>query len=150
MTTATERIEVAGYEVSSDHFIGGARVASERRFEDISPIDSEVIGEVSRASEDEVDKAVSAAHDAFPDWADLGPAGRAPYLRRLADLIDQNVDRLAAVENMDMAMLLRSWGGGRAGPGGGPPTLPSPTRSATGVRRAPGIACSACPQGLRP
>jgi acyl-CoA reductase-like NAD-dependent aldehyde dehydrogenase len=110
MTIATERIRVAGHEVSPDHFIGGERVASERRFEDISPIDGEVMGEISRASEDEVDKAVSAAHDAFPDWAALGPAGRAPYLRRLADLIDQNVDRLAAVENMDMAMLLRSWG----------------------------------------
>ena len=108
MTTATEHIEVAGYEVSPDHFIGGERVASERRFEDILPIDSEVMGEISRASEDEVDKAVLAAHDAFPDWADLGPAGRAPYLHRLADLIDENVDRLAAVENADMAMLLRS------------------------------------------
>ena len=108
MTTATERIEVAGYEVSPDHFIGGERVASERRFEDISPIDGDVIGEVSRASEADVDKAVHAANAAFPDWADLGPAGRAPYLRRLGDLIDENVDKLAAVENADMAMLLRS------------------------------------------
>jgi len=108
MTTVTERIEVAGVEISPDHFIGGERVASERRFEDFSPIDAEVIGKVSRASEDDVDKAVRAAYDAFLDWADLGPAGRAPYLRRLADLIDENVDRLAAVENMDMAMLLRS------------------------------------------
>jgi acyl-CoA reductase-like NAD-dependent aldehyde dehydrogenase len=108
MTTVTDRIEVAGVEVSPDHFIGGERVASKRRFEDISPIDAEVIGEVSRASEADVDKAVRAADAAFPDWADLGPAGRAPYLRRLADLIDENLDRLAAVENADMAMLLRS------------------------------------------
>jgi betaine-aldehyde dehydrogenase/5-carboxymethyl-2-hydroxymuconic-semialdehyde dehydrogenase len=108
MTTVTDRIRVAGYEVSPDHFIGGERVASERRFENISPINGEVIGEVSRASEAEVDRAVRAAHAAFPEWADLGPAGRAPYLRRLADLIDENVDRLAAVENADMAMLLRS------------------------------------------
>ena len=66
MTTATERIEVAGYEVSPDHFIGGERVASERRFEDISPIDGDVIGEVSRASEADVDRAVHAANAAFP------------------------------------------------------------------------------------
>jgi betaine-aldehyde dehydrogenase/5-carboxymethyl-2-hydroxymuconic-semialdehyde dehydrogenase len=108
MTTATGRILVAGVEVSPDHSIGGERVAGERRFTDISPIDGGVIGEVSRAGEAEVDMAVRAAHDAFPGWAALGPAGRAPYLRRLADLIDGNVDRLAAVENMDMAMLLRS------------------------------------------
>src|ERR671921_864442 len=108
MSAVTERVQVAGVEVSPDHFIGGERVASGRRFEDISPIDGEVMGEISRAGEAEVDLAVRAARDAFPQWADLGPAGRAPYLRRLADLIDENVDRLAAVENADMAMLLRS------------------------------------------
>ena len=108
MTTIADRIRVAGVEVSPDHFIGGERVAGERRFTDISPIYGEVIGEISRASEAEVDRAVRTAHDAFPDWAALGPAGRAPYLRRLADLIDENVDRIAAVENLDMAMLLRS------------------------------------------
>ena len=108
MTTATDRIRVAGVEVSPEHFIGGERVASERRFEDISPIDAQVIAEVSRAGEAEVDQAVRAAQEAFPEWAALGPAGRAPYLHRLADLIDANVDRLAAVENADNAMLLRS------------------------------------------
>ena len=108
MSTVTGRIRVAGVEVSPDHFIGGERVASDRRFEDISPIDGRVIAEVSRAGEAEVDQAVRAAHDAFPDWAALGPAGRASYLHRLADLIDANVDRLAAVENADNAMLLRS------------------------------------------
>src|ERR687889_2521984 len=108
MSAVTERVQVAGVEVSPDHFIGGERVASGRRFEDISPIDGEDMGEISRAGEAEVDLAVRAARDAFPQWADLGPAGRAPYLRRLADLIDENVDRLAAVENADMAMLLRS------------------------------------------
>jgi acyl-CoA reductase-like NAD-dependent aldehyde dehydrogenase len=108
MTTVTDRIQVAGVEVSPDHFIDGKRVASDRRFEDISPIDAQVIAEVSRAGEAEVDQAVRAAQEAFPEWAALGPAGRAPYLHRLADLIDANVDRLAAVENADNAMLLRS------------------------------------------
>ncbi len=108
MTAVKDRVSVAGVDVSPDHFIGGERVASERRFEDISPIDGGQIAEISRAGENEVDLAVRAAHEAFPEWAALGPAGRAPYLRRLADLIDANIDRLAAVECADMAMLLRS------------------------------------------
>src|SRR6185312_4198195 len=45
---------------------------------------------------------------AFPEWAALGAAGRAPHLHRLADLIDANVERLATVECLDMAMLERS------------------------------------------
>ena len=64
--------------------------------------------EVARAGEREVDQAVRAAHDAFADWAALGPVGRAAHLHRLADLIDASVDRLAEVECADMAMLLRS------------------------------------------
>jgi betaine-aldehyde dehydrogenase/5-carboxymethyl-2-hydroxymuconic-semialdehyde dehydrogenase len=99
---------VAGIEVSPDHYIGGRRVASPRRFEDISPIDGSVLAEVARAGADEVDQAVRAAHAAFPEWAALGPVGRAPYLHRLAELIDEHVEPLAAVECADMAMLLRS------------------------------------------
>jgi betaine-aldehyde dehydrogenase/5-carboxymethyl-2-hydroxymuconic-semialdehyde dehydrogenase len=99
---------VAGIDVSPDHYIGGRRVASAARFEDHSPIDGSLLAEVARAGAGEVDRAVRAAHDAFPTWAALGAAGRAPYLRRLADLIDADVERLAAVECADMAMLLRS------------------------------------------
>jgi acyl-CoA reductase-like NAD-dependent aldehyde dehydrogenase len=99
---------VAGIEVSPDHFIGGGRVAGAQRFEVISPIDQSLLAEVARADADDVDRAVRAAHQAFPAWAALGPAGRARYLYRLAELIDANIDALAAVECADMAMLLRS------------------------------------------
>ena len=99
---------VAGIAVSPDHWIGGRRVASEERFEDRSPIDESVLAEVARAGQAEVDMAVEAAAEAFPAWAALGPNGRAVHLHRLAALIDANVERLAAVECVDMAMLLRS------------------------------------------
>jgi 5-carboxymethyl-2-hydroxymuconic-semialdehyde dehydrogenase len=99
---------VAGVAVSPDHFIGGKRVASAERFEDRSPIDEQVIAEVARGGEAEVELAVEAAARAFPAWAKLGARGRAEHLRRLADLIDANVDRIASVECLDMAMLERS------------------------------------------
>jgi acyl-CoA reductase-like NAD-dependent aldehyde dehydrogenase len=99
---------VAGVDVSPEHYIGGERVASRERFEDRSPIDGALLAEVARGGEHEVDLAVRAAAAAFPEWAALGAAGRAPYLRELADLIDANVERLAAVECLDMAMLERS------------------------------------------
>ena len=100
--------DVAGIAVSTDHFIGGQRVASRERFTDISPIDSRVLAEVSAAGADEAAAAVDAATEAFAPWAALGPQGRLPYLLRLADLIDANVDRIATVECEDMAMLLES------------------------------------------
>jgi betaine-aldehyde dehydrogenase/5-carboxymethyl-2-hydroxymuconic-semialdehyde dehydrogenase len=107
-TTITNVAEVAGVEVPTDHFIGGERFSSARRFDTISPIDESVLAEVARADADDVDRAVRAAHAAFPAWAALGPHGRAPYLHRLADLIDANIERLAVVECADMALLLAS------------------------------------------
>ncbi len=102
------RAEVAGVGVPTDHFIGGERVASGDRFVDSSPIDGRPLAELSRGGAREADLAVAAATEAFPVWAALGAGGRAEYLHRLADLIDANVDRLAEVECLDMAMLLRS------------------------------------------
>jgi len=99
---------VAGIDVSPEHYIGGMRVPSAERFTDHSPIDGTLLAEVARGGQREVDLAVGAAAAAFPEWAALGAAGRAPHLHRLADLIDANVERLATVECLDMAMLERS------------------------------------------
>ncbi len=102
------RAEVAGVAVPVDHFIGGEWVASAERFDVISPIDESLLAQVARGGEEEASLAVAAARAAFPAWAALGPAGRAAHLHRLADAIEANVERLAAVECADMAMLLES------------------------------------------
>jgi betaine-aldehyde dehydrogenase/5-carboxymethyl-2-hydroxymuconic-semialdehyde dehydrogenase len=102
------RARVAGTEVSVDHYIGGRRVSSSETFEDRSPLDWSLLAEVSRGDAETADLAVGAAVDAFPAWAALGAPGRAVHLARLADLIDANVERIAAVECLDMAMLEES------------------------------------------
>ncbi|MGI8973215.1 MAG: aldehyde dehydrogenase [Gaiella sp.] len=102
------RVSVAGVDVSTEHFIGGERVASETTFTDRSPLDAQPIAEVARGGDREAELAVAAATEAFPGWAALGVHRRAELMHRLADLVDANSDRLAAVECADMAMLLRS------------------------------------------
>jgi acyl-CoA reductase-like NAD-dependent aldehyde dehydrogenase len=100
---------VGGVEVALDHYIGGARVSSASTFEDRSPIDwSLLLGDVARGDAETATAAVSAAEAAAPSWAALGVEDRAVILRRLADLIDANVERLATVECLDMAMLHES------------------------------------------
>jgi 5-carboxymethyl-2-hydroxymuconic-semialdehyde dehydrogenase len=99
---------VEGVSVSTEHFIGGERVASATTFTDFSPIDEQPLAEVARGGTEEAAAAVAAATEAAQGWAALGPAGRAELLHRLADLVDENVEPLAAVECADMAMLLRS------------------------------------------
>ena len=99
---------VAGVAVSPDHLIGGERIGSGERFEDRSPIDWSLLAEVARGGRAEADAAVAAAAAAFPAWAALQPEGRAEHLHRLAALIDERVEQIAAVECLDMAMLEES------------------------------------------
>ncbi len=100
------RVKVAGVEVSTDHFIDGARVESKRKFPNCSPINNKHIADVSAAGAEEVDAAVAAARRAFPAWAALGPEGRHPLLSRFARAIQDHARDIAAVETEDNGSLL--------------------------------------------
>ena len=99
---------MAGVDISPDHYIDGKRVSSPAKFTVISPIDESVMGEVSAAGPQEVEMAVQAAKKAFPEWAALGPKGRGEYLRKLADIIEKNVEKLAIVETTNNGSLLEA------------------------------------------
>ena len=102
-------VDVEGVAVSPHHYIGGERQGEERTFEDRSPLDWEwKLADIARGDQSTADRAVTAAAAAFPEWASLGPEGRAEHLHRLADLIDANIEQIAIVECDDMAMLLTS------------------------------------------
>jgi 5-carboxymethyl-2-hydroxymuconic-semialdehyde dehydrogenase len=104
-----ERVDVGGVKVATGHYIDATRVPSPATFEDRSPLDWSVkLADVARGGAVEAAQAVAAAEAAFPAWAALGAHGRRPYLERLADLIDANVEPLARVECLDMAMLEES------------------------------------------
>jgi 5-carboxymethyl-2-hydroxymuconic-semialdehyde dehydrogenase len=104
-----QRTPVGGVAVATGHFINNQRVNSPTSFEDRSPLDwSLKLADVARGTTHDADLALRAASDAFPAWAALGVHERAKYLRRLADLIDDNIERIATVECLDMAMLEES------------------------------------------
>jgi acyl-CoA reductase-like NAD-dependent aldehyde dehydrogenase len=103
------RVDVAGVEVSTEHYIGGRRVGSPTTFEDRSPLDwSWKLADIARGDADTASSAVEAAVDAFPAWAALGPEGRSEHLHRLADAIDAHSHAIAEVECVDMGMLRES------------------------------------------
>jgi betaine-aldehyde dehydrogenase/5-carboxymethyl-2-hydroxymuconic-semialdehyde dehydrogenase len=103
------RAEISQYAISPDHYIDGRRVSSDTTFEVRSPLDWDwKLADVARGDALTADEAVSAAVAAFPTWAALGVEERGAYLRRLADLIDENIEMIAAIECVDMAMLLES------------------------------------------
>jgi betaine-aldehyde dehydrogenase/5-carboxymethyl-2-hydroxymuconic-semialdehyde dehydrogenase len=106
--SATATVTVAGVDVSPEHWIGGERVSSARTFADISPIDESHLADIARGGAAEAERAVQAAHAAFPAWAALGPEGRAERLFRIADLIEEREETLAQVETLDNGSLLEA------------------------------------------
>jgi aminomuconate-semialdehyde/2-hydroxymuconate-6-semialdehyde dehydrogenase len=101
-------ITVAGVDVDTRHWIGGRRVASDATFDDISPIDGALLGQISRGGRAEADAAVAAAREAFTGWARMTAEERGVILFRLADLIEEHLEPLSILETTDNGSLLRS------------------------------------------
>ncbi|KAF8820917.1 putative Betaine aldehyde dehydrogenase 1, chloroplastic [Cardiosporidium cionae] len=59
------------------------------------------------ADEVDVDRAVQAAHSAFPHWSALPSVQRGAFLVRIADLIEQGIRRFATLESFDTGKPLR-------------------------------------------
>ena len=83
------------------HLIDGKSTASRDYFETIDPSTQNVLAEVARGGEVEVNAAVSAAKAAFPAWAARAPAERSLLMHRLGDLITAHVPELAETETRD-------------------------------------------------
>lgn len=104
-----DRVNIEGVSVSPDHFIGGRRVSSASTFETRCPFDwDRKLADVSRGDAETAALAVEAATAAFPAWAAMAPAERGAIMRRLSDLIEANIEPIAIVECLDMAMLHES------------------------------------------
>lgn len=86
-------------------FINGEEVApqSEQTFESINPATGEVIAHVAQGNEQDVDRAVQAARKAHESgvWSKMPAAQRSIILNRMADLMQENLPSLAALETQD-------------------------------------------------
>lgn len=103
------RVMIDGISVSTDHLIGGERIASPSTFESRSPMAwDRVLALVARGDEATAAAAVAAALDGFAVWSTTEPHERARLLRRLADLIDANNDDIARIETLDMGFSYRA------------------------------------------
>jgi 5-carboxymethyl-2-hydroxymuconic-semialdehyde dehydrogenase len=88
------------------HLINGKAVPSADYFETVNPATQDVLAEVARGGEREIDAAVAAAKAAFPAWAGRPAAERAALLRKLGDLITQHVPDIADTETRDTGQVI--------------------------------------------
>jgi len=88
------------------HVIDGKEVDSldGSRFDTVNPWTREVWAQVALGSAADAEAAVSAAREAFDrgPWPRMGYAERGRLLHRLADLLEEHTDELAAADSHDM------------------------------------------------
>jgi aldehyde dehydrogenase len=86
-----------------ENFIGGEWVAPVKGeyFQNSSPVDGSTFTEVPRSSKEDVELALDAAHKAFATWSRSSAAYRSNILLKIADVMEANLQYLAAVETID-------------------------------------------------
>ena len=86
------------------NFVGGEWVDSSggETMEVLNPSTGEVIAEVARSTAEDANHAVEAAKNALPEWLETTPGERAEMLFKLADLIEENAEELAALESKNV------------------------------------------------
>lgn len=92
-------------------YLGGKWVesASGKTFKTMNPATGEPLAEVCEATEADVEQAVLFARKAFESglWSKVNPAEKAKILWKIADLIEKNIDELAALETLNNGMPIR-------------------------------------------
>jgi malonate-semialdehyde dehydrogenase (acetylating)/methylmalonate-semialdehyde dehydrogenase len=67
----------------------------------VNPATMKVISKVPRSNAEDVDDAVKAAKEAFPEWRKTPPVTRARYLFRLTVLLEEHFEELSRVQTME-------------------------------------------------
>ena len=90
-------------------YIDGRFESGAATFSSLNPATAEVWADIAEAREDDVNRAVKAAHRALydPSWRRMTASARGKLLLKLADLVEQNAPELARLEPLDTGKIIR-------------------------------------------
>ncbi|WP_116048471.1 acetaldehyde dehydrogenase ExaC [Amycolatopsis palatopharyngis] len=94
---------VVDYAPRYDHFIGGEYVPPMKGqyFDNPTPITGQVFTEIARGTAEDIERALDAAEGAAPAWGRTSADERANVLLRIADRMEQNLERIAVAESWE-------------------------------------------------
>lgn len=97
------------FESRYDNWIGGEWVAPAKGqyFENPTPVTGRSFCEVARSTAEDIDLALDAAHAAAPAWGKTSVAERAVVLNKIADRMEQNLEKIALAESWDNGKPIR-------------------------------------------
>ncbi|PNI03508.1 acetaldehyde dehydrogenase ExaC [Vibrio diazotrophicus] len=92
-----------------DNFIGGEWVKPVREayFANTSPVNGKEFCQVPRSSEEDINLALDAAHKVRATWAKTSVTERSNILLKIADRIEENIEKLAYVESWENGKPIR-------------------------------------------
>ena len=97
------------YKARYDNFIGGKFVPPVKGayFDVLTPITGKAYTQAARSTAEDIELALDAAHAAAPQWGRTPAADRANLLLKIADRIEQNLEKLAYAETVDNGKAIR-------------------------------------------
>lgn len=100
---------IVDYRERYDNYIGGQWVApvDGEYMDNISPVNGEVFCQVARGKEADINLAIDAAEKAFETFGKTTPAERALLLHRIADRIEENLEKIAVAETWENGKAVR-------------------------------------------
>ncbi|KZE40246.1 aldehyde dehydrogenase [Bhargavaea cecembensis] len=92
-----------------DNYIGGQWVppAKGEYFDNITPVTGQVFTKVARSTEEDIEKALDAAHAAKDAWGKTSVQERSRILLKIADRMEENIEKLAVAETWDNGKAIR-------------------------------------------
>lgn len=83
-------------------YINGKKVEPANGYMDLlNASTGEVLAQIGRGNKEDIDKAVRAAREAFPVWANTTIEERSRLLNEIADALEERQDRLKLIESME-------------------------------------------------
>lgn len=97
------------FKAKYDNYINGKFVApiQGNYFDVISPIDGKVFTQAAHSTKDDLEIAVDAAHKAFETWGKTSAMERSILLNKIAQVMEDNLNYIAAVETVDNGKPIR-------------------------------------------
>jgi aldehyde dehydrogenase len=91
------------------NFIGGQwqEPRTGQYFDNLTPVTGKVFTQIARSGKDDIEAALDAAHAARAAWGATSVTERANILNRIADRIEQNLERIAYAESWDNGKPIR-------------------------------------------
>jgi aldehyde dehydrogenase (NAD+)/aldehyde dehydrogenase len=75
-------------------------------FDNPSPVDGKVLLN-ARSTQEDIDLALDAAHEAFPSWSTTSVTERSNMLLKIAQVMEDNLEYLATLETIDNGKPIR-------------------------------------------